>query len=44
MWSSTDGVYSLTVTILAKARSLVVALPMFICAVAAPVHAEHVEA
>ena len=43
MWSSTDGVYSLTVTILAKARSIVFALPIFICAVAAPVHAEHVE-
>jgi molybdate transport system substrate-binding protein len=32
------------VTILAKARSLAVALPIFICAVAAPVHAEHVQA
>jgi len=44
MWSSTDGVYSLTVTILAKARSLVVALPIFVVAVSAPVHAERIDA
>jgi molybdate transport system substrate-binding protein len=31
------------VTILAKARSLVVVLPLFVAAVATPVHAEHVE-
>lgn len=43
MWSSTDGVYSLTVTILAKAKSLVVVLPIFICSLAAPVHAERIE-
>ncbi len=43
MWSSTDGVYSLTVTILAKARSLVVVLPIFVVAVTTPVHAESVE-
>ena len=30
-------------TILAKARSLVVVLPLFVAAVATPVHAEHVE-
>jgi len=43
MWSSTDGIYSLTVTILAKARSLVVVLPILVAAVATPVHAERVE-
>ncbi len=43
MWSSTDGIYSLTVTILAKARSLVVVLPIFVVSVTAPVHAESVE-
>ena len=43
MWSSTDAVYSLTVTILAKARSLVVVLPIFVAAVATPVHAEQIE-
>ena len=43
MWSSTDGVYSLTVTILAKAKSLVVVLPIFVASVATPVHADHVE-
>ena len=42
MWSSTDGVYSLTVTILAKARSLVVVLPIFVAMVATTVHAESV--
>ena len=42
MWSSTDGVYSLTVTILAKARSLVVVLPIFVATVATTVHAESV--
>ena len=42
MWSSTDGVYSLTVTILAKARSLVVVLPVFVAAVTTPVQAESV--
>ena len=40
MWSSVDGVYSLTVTILAKARSLVVALPIFVAMVGTPVQAE----
>jgi len=31
------------VTILAKAKSLVVVLPIFICSLAAPVHAERIE-
>jgi len=44
MWSRTEGVYSLTVTILAKARALIVVLPVFVSAVATPVHAGHVEA
>jgi molybdate transport system substrate-binding protein len=43
-WSSTEGVYSLTVTILTKICSCAFAIPIFIGAVATPVRAEHVEA
>lgn len=40
MWSSTDGVYSLTVTILARLRLLLVVLAVAV-GVGAPVHAAH---
>ena len=44
IWSSVDGVYSLTVTILAKARSLVVVLPIFMAVAGTPVQAERIVA
>jgi len=44
IWSSVDGVYSLTVTILAKARSLVVVLPIFMAVSGTPVQAERIVA
>ena len=44
MWSSTDGVYSLTVTILARLRSLVVVIPLLVVGVSTPAHAERVAA
>ena len=42
MWSSTDGVYSLTVTILARLRSLLVVIPLLVVGVSTPAHAERV--
>ena len=39
-WSSTDGVYSLTVTILARLRVPIVVMSAFILGANAPVHAE----
>ena len=44
MWSSTDGVYSLTVTILARLRSLIVVIPLLVVGVSTPAHAERVAA
>jgi molybdate transport system substrate-binding protein len=41
-WSSTDGVYSLTVTILARLRSLIVVL-VVVVGVGAPAHAEQIQ-
>ena len=43
MWSRTDGVYSLTVTILARVRSLAVVLSIFVVATGTPVQAERTE-
>jgi len=42
MWSRTDGVYSLTVTILARLRSLLVVIPLLVVGVSTPAHAERV--
>ena len=39
-WSSTDGVYSLTVTILARLRVPIVVMSTFVIGASAPVHAE----
>ena len=41
-WSRTDGVYSLTVTILARLRSLLVVIPLLVVGVSTPAHAERV--